>query len=153
MFGFASSGSPSAPSLNPSPRFSMPKWSSNEWFSIINTTMCSICGIVSVPTGNFGFGRDPGFRTGCGVAASDRARLGGGLTSDFGEAPTLPAAYAANAPPAATAPSPFRTERRLSAMYSLLVSPIWSSMMAPQYCADCSKVYYLESPRSNEEPS
>ena len=41
----------------------MPKRPSNEWFSIITTTMCSIFGSMSVPSGSVGFGRDPGLRT------------------------------------------------------------------------------------------
>jgi hypothetical protein len=35
-----------------------------EWFSCMRTTMCSICGIVSVPAGSPGYGSDPGCRTG-----------------------------------------------------------------------------------------
>jgi hypothetical protein len=30
----------------------------------MTTTMCSICGIVSVPAGSLGYGSDPGSRTG-----------------------------------------------------------------------------------------
>ena len=44
----------------------MPKWSSKEWFSIMTMTMCSISGIVSMPSGKVGFGRDPGLRNGPG---------------------------------------------------------------------------------------
>ena len=32
----------------------MPRTLSKDWFSIITTTMCSICGIVSVPSGRRG---------------------------------------------------------------------------------------------------
>ena len=87
----------------------MPKWSSYEWFSIINTTMCSICGSVSVPSGSFGFGSEPGLRIGGVVVDVGRSRLLDG--ADF-ELPDD--VHAASAVPAARAPSPLSTARRLS---------------------------------------
>jgi hypothetical protein len=41
---------------------SIPIILSKEWFSIISTTMCSICGIVGVPSGRLGNGSAPGPR-------------------------------------------------------------------------------------------
>src|SRR6266550_8122480 len=69
--GLASSGLPLASSLKPSPRPSMPKRPSNEWFSVITMTMCSILGSVSVPSGRVGFGRDPGLRSTFGIVEGD----------------------------------------------------------------------------------
>jgi hypothetical protein len=87
----------------------MPKWSSYEWFSIISTTMCSICGSVSVPSGSFGFGREPGRRTGGAVVDG-----GCGALLDGEDLEDPDDEHAASAVPAARAPSPFNIDRRLS---------------------------------------
>ena len=42
--GFFAVGAPSGPRVNPSPLPMRPRMLSNEWFSIITTTMCSISG-------------------------------------------------------------------------------------------------------------
>src|SRR4051794_36928664 len=83
----------------------------------MTTTMCSICGIVSVPSGRVGLGRDPGRRTGCGAVVGVVAFFGavvvGFVPDDFfddDEQPAMPA----TATPAPSAPSPFSIERRVS---------------------------------------
>src|SRR5579862_585014 len=75
--------------------------------------MCSICGRVSVPAGSFGFGSAPGFRTTLVVLDINRARCVGGV-SNVRDAGVRPGVHAANAAPAARAPNPLMTERRLS---------------------------------------
>ena len=54
-----------SPSTDPRPGTwwgTIPSRSSNEWFSIITTTMCSISGMLGVPAGLFGNGRLSGWR-------------------------------------------------------------------------------------------
>src|SRR5579871_7074491 len=84
LYGLASIGRPCASSLKPSTsgRLSMPRWSSNEWFSIIMTTMFVIFGSVSVPTGSVGFGRLPGLRTGPGIDVVVAGAVVGGFGAD-----------------------------------------------------------------------
>ena len=81
----------------------------------MSTTMCSICGIVSVPAGSFGFGSDPGRRIeaapGVDVELDGNERavvLGDDV--DF-----VDEVHAASAVPAARAPRPLSRDRRLSA--------------------------------------
>ena len=79
--------------------------------------MCSISGSVSVPGGSAGFGREPGRRIDGVVVDVDRgsvlvARDEVEGADDF----ELLEEQAASAVPAARAPRPFRTERRLSAV-------------------------------------
>src|SRR5438477_5271308 len=119
--GLASSGLRLASSLKPSPRPSMPKRPSNEWFSIITMTMCSILGSVSVPSGRVGFGREPGLRSTFGIVDGDgdtvapepRVVAVGG--PDVLEDDEQPVSSAIATPAPATA-SPFSTERRLTGM-------------------------------------
>ena len=58
----ASTGSPSTPCRDAACSGSIPMMLSKDWFSIISTTMCSICGIVAVPSGRLGNGSAPGPR-------------------------------------------------------------------------------------------
>src|SRR6476661_6996886 len=80
------------------------------------TTMCSIFGIVSVPSGNVGFGRDPGLRTTAGftvVGVLGRVDPGDELVvalDDFDD--ELHAARSATNNPAPTMPMPCRRRRR-----------------------------------------
>ena len=53
----------------------MPSRLSNEWFSIISTTMCSISGMLGVPAGLPGNGRLSGWRRPAGNATG-RAQAG-----------------------------------------------------------------------------
>ncbi len=53
----------------------IPSRLSNEWFSIITTTMCSISGMLGVPAGLFGNGSVPGARRPAGWATG-RAQAG-----------------------------------------------------------------------------
>jgi hypothetical protein len=86
--------------------------------------MCSICGIVSVPAGSFGFGSDPGRRIGAapGVdVAFDGNEPDVVLDDDErpvvldGDVDFVDEVHAASAVPAARAPSPLSRDRRLSA--------------------------------------
>ena len=118
LYGLASTGRPSEPSLNPSPRFSIPKWSSYEWFSIISTTMCSICGSVSVPSAIVGLGSEPGLRITCGrvVGVDDgEPPCGAGWWSGNPTSSSPTTSTPTSAAPAASAPIPFSIERRLNA--------------------------------------
>jgi hypothetical protein len=79
--------------------------------------MCSTCGIVSVPSGNVGFGREPGRRTGCGAVVGVVVLFGAIVLAfvfedffDDDEQPARPTTAA----PAPSAPSPFNIERRVS---------------------------------------
>ena len=73
--GQAAFGFPSAPKGNPSPRPIMPSRLSNEWFSIMTTTMCSISGSCSVPAARDGLGSDPGWRIAGEREAASHPRL------------------------------------------------------------------------------
>src|SRR3954452_16315522 len=56
----ASTGSPSTRRRDRTCCGSIPSMLSKEWFSIMSTTMCSIWGVVGVPSGRFGNGSAPG---------------------------------------------------------------------------------------------
>src|SRR5437762_3297837 len=89
----------------------------------MSTTMCSICGSVSVPAGSFGCGSDPGRRIEAApgvdveldgneravVLEDERAVVLGGDVDFVDEV------HAASAVPAARTPSPLSRDRRLSA--------------------------------------
>jgi len=84
--------------------------------------MCSICGIVSVPAGSFGFGSDPGRRIGAavGVDVELDGNEGSVVLDGDGRAVVLDGTvdfvddvHAASAVPAASAPSPLSRDRRL----------------------------------------
>src|ERR1700680_4112922 len=79
-------------------------------------TTCSISGMVSIPSGNVGFGREPGFRIGPeNVVGVGTAVVPGGNVVLFLLAPPelFDDEHALSATPAPSAPSPLRSARRL----------------------------------------
>src|SRR5580658_2252753 len=77
--------------------------------------MCSIFGIVSVPTGSFGKGSEPGLRTAAAQLAMRLARIS---SASAAGAPSAPAAIAS--PPATP---PFSRSRRLTVPMTDLPAP------------------------------
>ena len=82
--GQAAFGRPAASRGNPSPRPSIPRRLSKEWFSIITTTKCSTSGTMSVPAARRGSGSEPAWRKSRGggqqpCPGRGRLRRGSGL--------------------------------------------------------------------------
>ena len=120
----------------------MPKRSSKEWFSIITTTMCSIFGNMSVPSGSVGFGPRPGLRNTFGIVDGVGADVVVPAPSvdvefavvDFDD-DEHPASSATASPAPATA-IPFNSDRRLTAEWLIgRVSLRWSTAPAARTAA------------------
>ncbi len=107
---------PSPRATWPAPRPSIPRKLSYEWFSIISTTTCSICGSVSVAAEMAGLGRASGRRM------RDRPRTRSAATCDAaGSVRSAPRAQVRRdvrrppaSEPAASTPAPsIRNDRRV----------------------------------------
>ncbi|MGO9872553.1 MAG: hypothetical protein ACLPVY_02040 [Acidimicrobiia bacterium] len=96
-----------------------------------------------MPAGSEGFGNDPGFRIAGAVVVVERGIVDVVLVAACPfELPDDE--HAASAVPAASAPSPRRTERRLSGTaFSSVVESGWWSSTAPLRASPVPLVYYL----------
>ena len=143
-YGLVAVGCAPGPSSNPSPRPSIPRMLSNEWFSMTSTTTCSMVGMVSVPAGRSGKGSESGRRKPLRPRTFSAAYCGDeGLTgtppctgpSAAARSSAPPDSTGPRAPAAAPAPAYPRRARRLSLPRSSgCSSGGWGSRMASSLC-------------------